>query len=198
MLDSRRVHGSRVRGPSSHRRALRFGALVLVWVFLPSPAPSHAESIAPPRREPPERTKPAQEYQGPRVSLGRVEVGPGIPSEVVRRIVRQNHGRYRLCYEQGLGRNRKLLGMVAIRFFIEGDGSVSRLTPDDRSTLRDAKVIAGVRSAMAGFSFPKPHGGDWGGREGEPVKVRVELHFDPGESPGRLGSRRPAKRPVEP
>jgi len=190
--DARRVPRSSVRWRTWQRRALRVAVVACAWAV--SPAPSRADSVAPPSREPPERPKPPAEPTGPRVKLGRVDVGPGIPSEVVRGIIRQSYGRYRLCYEQGLARNRKLLGMVATRFAIGGDGSVSKLMADAASTLPDAKVSGCVRSAMAGLSFPKPHGGDWGGREGEPVDVQVQLHFDPGERPGRLGSRRPPER----
>ena len=38
--------------------------------------------------------------------------------EVVKRIVRQNFGRFRLCYENGLRTNPKLAGKVVVTFTI--------------------------------------------------------------------------------
>lgn len=91
--------------------------------------------------------------------------------------MRQNYGRYRLCYEEGLERKPTLRGTVEMRFAIESDGSMSTVT-NDGSTLPDAKVIDCMLGATAGLSFPKPHA-DWGARPGEPVKVRAQMLLEP-------------------
>src|SRR5512134_4145600 len=64
------------------------------------------------------RTKP------PQVRMGATSVSGRLPPEVIQRIVRQNFGRFRLCYENGLRSNPDLKGRVAVRFLIGGDGLV--------------------------------------------------------------------------
>jgi hypothetical protein len=44
----------------------------------------------------------------PKVRAGATTVSGRLPPEVIQRIVRQNFGRFRMCYEQGLGRNPAL------------------------------------------------------------------------------------------
>jgi hypothetical protein len=129
---------------------------------------------------------------GSSIRFARVEVSSGIPAEVVRRILRQSYGRYRLCYEQGLERKRELAGTVATRFVIALDGRATKLK-DDGSRLSDAAVIRCIEASTAQISFPAPRG-EWAGRDGEPVSVRVHLVLSPGDGAGREGgSRRPAK-----
>ncbi|MEO8797655.1 MAG: hypothetical protein ABI551_07210, partial [Polyangiaceae bacterium] len=47
-----------------------------------------------------------------------ISVNGRIPQEVIQRIVRQNAGRYRACYESGLRSNPSLGGRVAVKFVI--------------------------------------------------------------------------------
>lgn len=94
----------------------------------------------------------------PRVRMGATKVNGRLPKEVVRRIVRQNYGRFRLCYEQGLGRNPNLAGRVSVRFVIGRNGAVSNVS-NGGSDLPDSAVVKCVVRAFYGLSFPKPEGG---------------------------------------
>ncbi|MFS8071890.1 MAG: AgmX/PglI C-terminal domain-containing protein, partial [Byssovorax sp.] len=60
----------------------------------------------------------------PQVKMGATTVTSGLPPEVIQRIVRQNFGRFRLCYEAGLRSNPSLSGRVATKFVIGRDGAV--------------------------------------------------------------------------
>jgi hypothetical protein len=94
----------------------------------------------------------------PQVRMGATQVSGRLPGEVIRRIVRQNFGRFRLCYEQGLGRNPNLEGRVTVRFVIGRDGAVSNVS-NGGSDLPDSSVVSCVVKAFYGLSFPKPEGG---------------------------------------
>ena len=96
--------------------------------------------------------------KAPRVRMGVTQVSGRLPGEVIRRIVRQNFGRFRLCYEQGLGRNPNLEGRVTVRFVIGRDGAVSNVA-NGGSDLPDSSVVSCVVKAFYGLSFPKPEGG---------------------------------------
>jgi hypothetical protein len=82
----------------------------------------------------------------------------GLPAEVIRRIVRQNFGRFRLCYENGLLTDPALEGSVRTRFVIEPDGAVGSVS-DAGSLLSDAGVVACVERAFGNLSFPQPSAG---------------------------------------
>ena len=56
--------------------------------------------------------------------MGATSVSGRLPPEVIQRIVRQNFGRFRLCYENGLRNNPNLQGRVAVRFVIGREGDV--------------------------------------------------------------------------
>jgi len=87
----------------------------------------------------------------------------------VQRIVRQNFGRFRMCYQQGLARNPTLEGRIPVRFVISRDGAVSSVsTPGG---FPDAGVQSCVQSAFYGLSFPQPDGGV--------VTVTYPLMFSP-------------------
>jgi hypothetical protein len=94
----------------------------------------------------------------PKVRMGATSVSGRLPPEVIQRIVRQNFGRFRMCYEGGLGRNPNLEGRVAVRFVIGRDGAVSNVG-NGGSDLPDSGVVSCVISAFYGLSFPQPEGG---------------------------------------
>jgi len=81
-----------------------------------------------------------------------------LPPEVVRRIVRQNFARFRLCYENGLRTDPTLEGSVRTRFVIESDGAVGTVS-DAGSVMSDPGVTACVQRAFGGLAFPVPAGG---------------------------------------
>ncbi len=111
------------------------------------------------------RTKP------PQVRMGATTVNGRLPPEVIQRIVRQNYGRFRLCYENGLRNNPNLQGRVAVRFVIGRDGSVSNVA-NGGSDLPDPSVVQCVVRAYYGLSFPQPEGGI--------VTVVYPIMFSPG------------------
>jgi hypothetical protein len=81
-----------------------------------------------------------------------------LPSELVQRVVRQNFGRFRSCYEDGLRRNPSLTGRVTARFVIDRAGAVT-MAQNGGSDLPDGAVVSCVLSAFYGLSFPAPDNG---------------------------------------
>jgi hypothetical protein len=102
-------------------------------------------------------THDASHFKGPRPA-GDPQITGHIPAEVIQRIVRQNFGRFRLCYENGLRRNESLAGRVAVRFVIGRSGGVT-LAQDSGSDLPDQGVRQCVVSSFSTLSFPEPEGG---------------------------------------
>jgi hypothetical protein len=94
-----------------------------------------------------------------------------LPAEIIQRIVRQNFGRYRFCYEQGLRGNPNLGGRVAVKFVIGRDGSVSQVS-NGGSDLPDSNVVSCVVRSFYGLSFPQPDNGI--------VTVTYPILFQPG------------------
>jgi hypothetical protein len=109
--------------------------------------------------------------RAPKVRMGATSVSGRLPPEVIQRIVRQNYGRFRMCYEQGLTRNPNLEGRVSVRFVIGRDGGVSNVA-NGGSDLADSGVVGCVVSAFYGLSFPQPEGGI--------VTVVYPIMFSPG------------------
>jgi hypothetical protein len=81
-----------------------------------------------------------------------------LPAEVIQRIVRQNFGRFRLCYEAGLRSNPSLNGRIATKFVIGRDGAVMQ-SSDAGSDLPDQNVVACIVRSFNSLSFPAPEGG---------------------------------------
>jgi tetratricopeptide (TPR) repeat protein len=107
----------------------------------------------------------------PTVRMGATTVTGRLPPEVIQRIVRQNFGRFRLCYEAGLKNNPNLQGRVAVRFVIGADGAVSNVG-NAGSDMPDGTVVSCVVRAFYGFAFPQPEGGI--------VSVVYPIMFSPG------------------
>lgn len=116
-------------------------------------------------------TRPGRKVGSPTMRPGTTKVlGGRLPAETIRRIVRQNHGSFRSCYEQGLGRNPSLEGRVSARFMIDRDGSVSNVA-NGGSDLPDSQVVDCVLRVYYRLSFPAPEGGV--------VSVTYPLNFQP-------------------
>ena len=81
-----------------------------------------------------------------------------LPPEAVQRVVRDNFGRMRGCYEEGLKRDPGLEGRIAVKFVIDREGAVAMASTDERS-LADPTVASCVQRAFYGMTFPKPEGG---------------------------------------
>ncbi len=116
-------------------------------------------------------------FKPPAVRMGNTSVSGKLPPEVVQRIVRQNFGRFRLCYENGLRQNPKLEGRVKVTFIIGRDGDVRAPASTEGSDLPDNNVRACVAKAFGNLSFPEPEGGGV-------VKVVYPIHFSPGDGAG--------------
>lgn len=93
-----------------------------------------------------------------------------VPPEVIQRVVRQNDGRYRFCYQNGLRANPNLAGRVTVKFVIDWHGQVAIAT-DGGSDLPDAGVRQCVISSFTSLSFPENDGGA--------VTVSYPLVFSP-------------------
>ncbi len=93
-----------------------------------------------------------------------------LPAEAIQRIVRQNFGRFRFCYEKDLRMQPSLSERVTVSFTIGRDGSVSRAsgTADGGALQSTASCVA---RAFSGLSFPEPEGGV--------VNVTYPLVFSP-------------------
>jgi hypothetical protein len=118
------------------------------------------------------RDKIAPKMSAPRVAYQSISVVGSLPSEVVQRIVRQNFGRFRLCYEDGLKRKPSLSGAMTLSFVIASDGSVTPKSPSAKSTtLDDDAFLRCMEHGFDALSFPQPEGGV--------VKVTYTMSFTP-------------------
>lgn len=109
--------------------------------------------------------------RGPALRMGTTTVMGRLPPEVIQRIVRQNFGRFRLCYENGLRNNPNLQGRVSVKFLIGRDGAVSNVS-NAGSDMPDGGVVSCIMRGFYGLSFPQPEGGI--------VSVVYPVMFSPG------------------
>jgi hypothetical protein len=114
----------------------------------------------------------AHATRSPTIRQGATQVNGRLPPEVIQRIVRQNFGRFRLCYENGLRTNPNLQGRVSVRFVIDRGGAVSTAS-DGGSDIPDQGVVGCVVRGFNNLSFPQPEGGI--------VTVVYPIIFNPGD-----------------
>jgi hypothetical protein len=110
--------------------------------------------------------------KAPRIREGATSVNGRLPPEVIQRIVRQNFGRFRLCYENGMRSDPNLQGRVTVKFVIDRSGAVA-MTADGGSDIPSSSVVQCVVRGFANLSFPQPEGGM--------VTVVYPIMFNPGE-----------------
>jgi hypothetical protein len=102
---------------------------------------------------------PGHAVRGPSLRpAGDTIVGGHIPAEVIQRVVRDNFGRFRGCYEAGLRENPSLEGRVVTRFAIDRQGVVTT-AQDGGSSLANANVVACVVRSFYSLTFPEHEGG---------------------------------------
>ena len=80
-----------------------------------------------------------------------------LPPAIIQNVIRQNYGRFRLCYEEGLGRHNLSDGRISVRFVIGRDGTVLD-TMDAGSDVLDFQTLDCVTRAYHGIAFPRPIG----------------------------------------
>ncbi|MBN9160520.1 MAG: hypothetical protein BGO98_18400 [Myxococcales bacterium 68-20] len=113
------------------------------------------------------RAKVAQGRDGGVTAFGLLE-----PS-LVQASVRAQFDRFRRCYEDGLRRDARLRGRVAVRFTIDPTGYVAEARPDDTTDMPDREVVDCVVRGFTLLRFSKPEGGS--------VKVVYPIVFNPGD-----------------
>jgi hypothetical protein len=118
-----------------------------------------------------------------KINAGATNVKGPLPPEVIRRIVQQKFGQFRLCYESGLRSDPKLEGKFRARFVIEKTGAVSNAT-NAGSDLKDSQVIACVLKVFGTLRFPAPEGGGV-------VVVEYPLGFSPPDPPAAPPATKP-------
>jgi hypothetical protein len=111
-----------------------------------------------PPREPEQGGERPSPSSSNNVRLGALTVSGRLSTDVVQRIIRQNLGRFRMCYDQARAGAPQLEGRVTLRFVIGRDGSVANVS-DGGSDVNHASLVACVKSAYSGLSFPQPEGG---------------------------------------
>jgi hypothetical protein len=151
--------------------------LIGVLYDWPTPEPKTHPPATPPRDARPVTVTLAGDTQpsrgrGPRVRMGATSVSGRLPPEVIQRIVRQNFGRFRLCYENGLRNNPNLQGRVGVRFVIGRDGATSNVS-NGGSDMPDSGVVSCIVRTISGLTFPQPEGGI--------VTVVFPIMFSPGD-----------------
>ncbi|MCL2450162.1 MAG: AgmX/PglI C-terminal domain-containing protein, partial [Polyangiaceae bacterium] len=127
--------------------------------------------------------------QPPKMREGTVVVTGQTPHEVIEHIVRQNFGRFRLCYENGMRNNPNLGGHVVIAFVIDATGQVTRAWADRSSNLPDTNVVQCIVRGFGTLAFPT---------SGDTVTVVYPLAFGPGDAPLAPFAVAPAVRQAPP
>lgn len=100
--------------------------------------------------------------------------GAGLPPEVIQRIVRAKIGQIQACYEAAMAKAPALAGKVAVKFIIDGQGSVSSASAAD-TNITDADMVSCVIGAVKKMSFPAPDGGS-------PIVVTYPFNFSSGDN----------------
>lgn len=152
--------------PSEPSRGVEVAPVIL-------PEPPGSASAAAPQEPSPVASTPTTV---PTVRVGPIHTEPEkktgrLPPEVIQKIVRENYGTFRKCYEAGLGRNRDLRGRVSARFVIERAGTVSNVT-NGGSDMPDPEVTACILTAFHGLRFPQPEG-NRDGRLSDHARARI-------------------------
>ncbi|MFO0550094.1 MAG: VIT domain-containing protein [Polyangiaceae bacterium] len=108
----------------------------------------------------------------PQVRSSATEVSGRLAPEVIQRVIRQNFGRLRVCYENAVLASPTLGGRIGVVFVIGRDGAVDSVEVDSASTtlLTTDPLRTCLRDTFLQMNFPAPEGGI--------VRVYYPLSFD--------------------
>jgi hypothetical protein len=100
--------------------------------------------------------------------------GDHLAADLIQRVVRDNFGRFQVCYDDALPAHPGLAGRVAVKFIINARGAVA-LASDAGSDLADPDVVSCVVRAFDVLTFPESHD--------SAITVIYPLVFGPPPSP---------------
>ncbi len=84
--------------------------------------------------------------------------GEALPKEVIRRVIDENKGQIRYCYEHELQKNVELQGVVRVKFVIGATGRVAVVLVTE-TTLGNPRVEECIKQKISTWVFPAPAGG---------------------------------------
>jgi hypothetical protein len=93
-----------------------------------------------------------------KVTFGTLTVQGSLDPAIIQRILRQQMGRFKYCYQQALTRNPALAGKVLVNFVIGQSGDVLAATVAN-DTMGDPSVSQCAAQGVRNLSFPQPSGG---------------------------------------
>ena len=94
----------------------------------------------------------------PPISFKPPTFGDALPRDVIRKVIDENKGQIRYCYERELQKAVTLEGLVRVRFVIGATGRVAFVLVTE-TTLDNLTVEECIREKISGWSFPPPAGG---------------------------------------
>lgn len=93
------------------------------------------------------------------LSSGTNSSASGLAKEEIGRTIRRNLAKFKFAYERELNANPNLAGTVTVHFVIGPDGKVKAKDTeiiDDKTTLINTKVHAGILKVINSLVFPSP------------------------------------------
>ena len=101
--------------------------------------------------------------------MGEVTVTGNLPHEVIERLIRQEYGHVRECYDELLRTKSEAKGRVTLELSIDAKGTVTSAA-DHGSDIGDATMVSCVGKVIGKVAFPAPEGGA--------VKATVPFTFE--------------------
>lgn len=94
----------------------------------------------------------------PTVTVGTATVSGSLDAEIIRRVIRQHLGRFRLCHETALKAHPGLAGKLALKFTIDASGKVVNAVSSGDAALEQS-VGKCAAATLQKLQFPAPKGG---------------------------------------
>lgn len=107
-------------------------------------------------------------------SVRRLKIESELSTDLVTRVIRQNFGRIRLCYEEGLRRNKWLRGAIGVRLTIFADGKFGEVRATGKG-FADANVVSCALGVLERLQLLEP--------TGKRQIAHASWEFDPNNGP---------------
>jgi hypothetical protein len=127
-------------------------------VAVPAPHPPALSPTTHKRGEPCPR---GHQVWVPLIRLEDVRASGSLSPDDIERVVRQNFGRFRLCFELGMRDHPSLQGRVALKLLVSASGA--SLPIEERSNMTDSSTIACIVRGIRNLAFPSAQAGTAGG-----------------------------------